>query len=117
MNRDFEVFMMAVGFLRALPIRNTNDYSLPILSTCQMFGSGKTQLGYHFLDVLTSSRFARQRDKLAAVFGNEAVVELSGVTYVHVNLKNYTGGRNRKGYRWHAPSCSACYRLSSGMSG
>jgi len=89
-NRAFEVFIMAIGFLRFMTIKNPHDLPRPMMSTCQMFGSGKTQLGYHFLDVFNSSRFEDHRRKLTAVFGREPVEALSRVTYVHVNLKNYT---------------------------
>jgi hypothetical protein len=92
-NREAEIETIARTCLKNLKIStmHPNERSqkkTTLLTSAQMWGSGKSWLGNHFLEQFNSPQFATLRSKLAEEFGAEAVNTLASSVYVLVDLRD-----------------------------
>lgn len=66
-----------------------------LLTTSQMWGSGKSWLGNHFLDQFCSERFAALRKQLAMEFGENGVSLLTHAKYVLIDFRQFQDMLNK----------------------
>lgn len=94
-NREHEIELMAETFLQNM--KKINDMKiqliepmstkLSIVNTCQMWGSGKTWLGFFFLQKLLSPKMKDVASKLINIYGEECFDALTNCNYLYIDFK------------------------------
>jgi hypothetical protein len=95
-NRDQEIAKIARACLRNLQTSkmlasDASTWKYTLLTLAQMWGSGKSWLGNHFLHQFRSPRFADLRKQLEDEFGEGAVAELLNAKYVLIDFRRFQG--------------------------
>ena len=95
-NREAEIETIARVCLNNLKVSKlrsgeVSQHKTTLLTSAQMWGSGKSWLGTHFLQQIKTERYAPLRSKLAEEFGPKAVKTLIKSVYIPIDLRLWTG--------------------------
>jgi len=95
-NREREIEQMALTSLNNLKASNCtiseqSTTKLTLLTTAQMWGSGKSWLRNNFLIKFKSPEFQKFRQQLEKEFGEDNVATLCNSVYVNMDFREFSG--------------------------
>lgn len=93
-NREPEIEAIATTCLQNLRVSKLgageiSQKKTTLLTTAQMWGSGKTWLGRHFLPQFRSQQYKTLRSKLEVEYGSDTVGILANSVYIPIDLRRW----------------------------
>ena len=100
-NREIEIETIARKCLENLKISGSRETErtqakYTLFTTAQIWGSGKSWLGAHFLDQFKSPQYSLLRNKLEKEFGKDSVNTLLNTVYIIIDFRDFSSSSTNR---------------------